>query len=1048
MALAINTQKKKRGFFNAIRRRDSKSVFSYLTKASGQNNHEPSRCSFDGTPMEKNSKEGLTGFEFACKLGEAKIVSLFLEHGMDVDPSIKDHLERQPGKPIELSLLIKKVNRVHASKSHKLNKLRECQAFMELRVQNIENNGLAETPVSTQAIAALAEASSERIPPSLTMSSMTLLEESIFTTANDTRRTRLIADLLKSGTNLYVRDALGRTMLHRATEWALHNQGTPAAISTLFSGVVALANEFGAGILEGRDNDGNTPFMYAFLHRHDKDFRGSLDYKGENLVELFILLGAKIDDKHLRIIFKEKRRNLFALLKYHSLRDDNNFFCSLGGLRDDSGQSVLHILSENIYGQWGHTLNFEEKLSLCRKLGRHGKLDAWNRGGNPQKGVPPPQRTPLMYAVVQGDKDMTKALLTLGGSKAFQSACYQGRTEIIQVFLDDGFRPDIDHLIEACKGGIGGAVKLLISCMDQAVIFQPNSDGHTVWYEAVLHGRKDVIAALAEKGNENIDLIVDGKSPLGLAFLKYYRHGSNRELLDALLAAGADVNAPIDTNGNTILHRLVANRLSDQATTITVEAFITSIVRDLGASLEITDREGKTAFMRLILDGGTSDHASSNEIKRLIVRFLRLGAKLDANMIGKYQKGQWQWKDKYNILSCALASNNNEAVHAILSQRKFEFTFDKIDVDAQQPLITALGRIGDRIHTAFEGSRKTLMHLAALARFSNGLNTGIGVIAFLPTRNVDVNAKDKDGNTPLILAAKNGRSREMIASIINSTNCDISATDNDGRSVLHYFCRLHYSTRDQSNDERSIIGELIRSGADPEARETRFDRTPLLHAAEFYCSDRGVQALLELGEANVNVEDKNGHTVLHIVCCFRGVGDQTIQMLFDHGADLNARDPKGNTPLMVAFGKGLMERLKTRTIHRPDTTVKKMIELGANLSLRNRDNHSALVKGILSYQKNAADFTKSLEDDLKLILDASLAKGLVTRHDLCVVAENALDTSFSQSILLEFVRTEKILQLFKTFNRDYEFPEELVSPTRSTKGSALGFDCEYNTKKI
>ncbi len=66
-------------------------------------------------------------------------------------------------------------------------------------------------------------------------------------------------------------------------------------------------------------------------------------------------------------------------------------------------------------------------------------------------------------------------------------------------------------------------------------------------------------------------------------------------------------------------------------------------------------------------------------------------------------------------------------------------------------------------------------------------------------------------------------------------------------------------------------------------------------------SVRAVEYLLEIG-ADIHAVNAVGRTALHGAAHIRS--DALVQMLFDHGAEVNAEDERGITPLMIAEGGG------------------------------------------------------------------------------------------------------------------------------------------------
>jgi len=108
-------------------------------------------------------------------------------------------------------------------------------------------------------------------------------------------------------------------------------------------------------------------------------------------------------------------------------------------------------------------------------------------------------------------------------------------------------------------------------------------------------------------------------------------------------------------------------------------------------------------------------------------------------------------------------------------------------------------------------------------------------------RATSLNAKSKDGNTPLILAVRNC-SDQMMIELINA-GADINATDNSQRTALHWAAMV-------SNLKGLKI--LIEHGANKDAQDDR-EQTPIFLAARegaFEC----VKTLLEYG-ANKEITD-------------------------------------------------------------------------------------------------------------------------------------------------------------------------------------------------
>jgi ankyrin repeat protein len=138
------------------------------------------------------------------------------------------------------------------------------------------------------------------------------------------------------------------------------------------------------------------------------------------------------------------------------------------------------------------------------------------------------------------------------------------------------------------------------------------------------------------------------------------------------------------------------------------------------------------------------------------------------------------------------------------------------------------------------------------------------------------NLKDKYGNTPLLLAAKNNHSILACDALLGLDDVDCSIADRLGMTTLMAIAEK------QPGDVFLHVMSLI------------LERRPVsIH-------DRIVGADINLGFACLSspVNIFNGATALHIAAAYGHV--KYIEMLLDAGADINAADEKGLTPLMMA----------------------------------------------------------------------------------------------------------------------------------------------------
>ncbi len=155
------------------------------------------------------------------------------------------------------------------------------------------------------------------------------------------------------------------------------------------------------------------------------------------------------------------------------------------------------------------------------------------------------------------------------------------------------------------------------------------------------------------------------------------------------------------------------------------------------------------------------------------------------------------------------------------------------------------------------------------------------MITALAEAGADVNRANKDGITPLYVAANRGQAKAIIA--LAEAGADVNRANKDGITPLD---------RAAWKGHAEAITVLAEAGADVNvARKSGF--TPL-HWAAGSGHAKAIVALAESG-ADVNRGDKDGDTPLH-VAALEGYA-KVIVALAEVGADVNREDKRGETPL-------------------------------------------------------------------------------------------------------------------------------------------------------
>ena len=159
----------------------------------------------------------------------------------------------------------------------------------------------------------------------------------------------------------------------------------------------------------------------------------------------------------------------------------------------------------------------------------------------------------------------------------------------------------------------------------------------------------------------------------------------------------------------------------------------------------------------------------------------------------------------------------------------------------------------------------------------------------------NVNAKNDDGDTPLLLAIRNGN--DDISELLIEKGAHFNAKGRYGNTPLLLATRMN-------NTKISILLiELISNFKkyledDPAIDALdRVNSTPLLNAI-----DKGnidiVESLID-NHAKVNAINHDGH--IPLLEAIKNGNNDIIKLLIDNGADVNAKDKYGDTPLSLAI---------------------------------------------------------------------------------------------------------------------------------------------------
>ena len=518
---------------------------------------------------------------------------------------------------------------------------------------------------------------------------------------------------------------------------------------------------------------------------------------------------------------------------------------------DDEGLTALHYAAKSDPDYGGRKRPVEVARVL---LDRGADVNAAAADG----------QTALHYAAKErGQLELARLLLDRGAD--VNAAAADGRTPLhlasenadaTRLLLDRG--ANVNAAAADGQTALHGAwfcVEVARALLDRGADANAvAADGSTPLLCAVESGCGDAARLLLERG-ANLDAVTAD----GHTVLEYAMANGVAEIVQPLMDRGVDVDAAAAANGTTALHEAAARG----------HVKLARLLLDRGADVNAVAANGQTALHCAVL----RDQYLAAEL------LLERGANANAVAPESGVAGLGSCPPLHVAVQC-----NRPSFIGLLAEHGAD-----LGATAEWHGIAGF----------------TALHVAAFGGVEHWLAER--TVRKLLDAGAPVNAGDRFGRGPLHLAVE--RSPIQVVELLLARGADASAADEDGEAPLHIVCRD--VLRNNAERARDLVRMLLGAGANPHAPLPDDDCTPLHLAARHAADDDGAAVVAELLRrgADARAADCDHLTPLHFACNPAGeLAPAVVELLLDAGADACAAAYDGRQPLHRLAARELGEQ--------------------------------------------------------------------------------------------------------------------------------------------